>query len=90
MDRFYKVYFRVDTREDNTMTNTIIEIIKARHTQFIIEGMLEGYWRGFPEETLAIVVTDDEEAVIETVQLIKQELGTQYVAIVDQGDITVP
>jgi hypothetical protein len=90
MDRFYKVYFRVDTREDNTMTNTIIEIIKDRHTQFIIEDMLEGYWRGFPEETLAIVVIDDEEAVIETVQLIKQELGTQYVAIVDQGDVTVP
>jgi hypothetical protein len=89
MERFYKLYFRVDTREDNTTPDTIVEIIKSRHSQIIIEGMLEGYWRGFPEETLAILIADDEDAIIETVQIVKQQLGSQYVAMIDHGDMTV-
>lgn len=89
MERYYKLYFRVNTREDNVTPETIIEIIKSRHHQFINEGLLEGYWRGFPEETLSLVVTDDEEAVIETVEAIKSELGTQYITMLDHGDATV-
>jgi hypothetical protein len=51
--------------------------------------MLEGYWRGFPEETLAILIADDEDAIIETVQIVKQQLGSQYAAMIDHGDMTV-
>jgi|GEM_PF-4920315 len=84
----FKLFVRTNSIEDNNYPSIILDIVKFRHANFINEGIVEAYWRGFPEETLALTIYDDEESVVETIDQIKTELGHDYI-VVEQGDSTI-
>jgi len=89
MEQSHRVYIRTQAEEDNTNASTILDIVKFRHPHFINLGIVEAYWRGFAEETLALTIYDDEEQVLETVELIQQELNHKGYIFVESNDVTI-
>jgi len=89
MGSFFRLFIRVNAREDNTTLSSITEFIKARHEHVIVEGIFDAAWRGFDEDTLVITVIDHEDVVAETMERIKEDFNTEYLTALDQGNATV-
>jgi hypothetical protein len=72
---------------DGSQLDAVKEILTECHENFVLKGVVDGYWGGVPKETLVVMITDYEAIIRDTVEKLKRELGLDHIAIAEVGDL---
>lgn len=75
----YELYVALGDLAASGDVHKVINLISGQHYQFRVIGILQGFWEENPEDTLLVQVSDNEKALEQTVEKLKEYLGTDAV-----------
>ena len=74
LEKIFEVYIALGSLAANGEVHEIIDLISSRHYQFRVIGIVQGFWEENPEDTLLVQVSDNEQALEQTVEKLKSTL----------------
>ena len=65
----------------------MVEVLNRAHDGFTLDYPVIGYWKGRPEETAVLYLKDTEYKVLQTLEVLKFELGQESIACQIESDL---
>lgn len=82
----HELYVAIGSLAANGNARTVIDLISRQHYQYKVIGILQGFWEETSNDTLLVQVVDNESALEQTIEKLKEELGTDAVWAEDIRD----
>lgn len=83
MTAIFELYICLGSMPTQADIREVINVIGDQHAQFHVIGLMQGFWKGIPEDTLVVQVSDDQVAVRQTAEMLKVLLEHDAISIVD-------
>lgn len=77
MEQVTILYICLENNE-TIVRNNIVKTIASRHQHFVVDGVIDGYWRGFAEDTLIVKIFGDSGAVEDTANVLAEVFTYVY------------
>lgn len=71
MTSIFEIYIGLGSLAAQGGIHEVINLISDRHAQFQVIGLMEGFWKGIPEDTLVVQVSDEKAEVYSTGEMLK-------------------
>jgi hypothetical protein len=83
-----ELYIGPDIHTGLPNISKITEVVKERHTRFVIKGPVLMYWGEEIEHSLVVQLTDEKQKIYKTMDALRYALNHDVIGIAEASDIT--
>ncbi len=82
-----KAYLGSNNETGELQVDKMVEVLSREHDSFTLDYPVTGYWKGQLEETAVLYLKDSKYKVLQTLEMLKLELGQEAIAYQVENDL---